>query len=183
MVNLKSPAASCTASRVKPVSNFGSMTAADFLANYDKLNTRFTPSGGKRRKTPEEDLHRDCFAWIFRHEASHPGLRWMLHAANGGARSAGEAGKLKAMGVRKGVVDIINPFPQPQGGLGFAVELKAPTEKPSKVSVMAKLTDEQSAFLEVASKAGWICGVCTTLPGFVRLARQYLGVPTTLEMA
>lgn len=120
----------------------------------------------KRRKSPEEDLHRLVFDWIFLHEARYPALKYAMHVPNGGARSKGEAGKLKAMGVRKGVPDIINPFPQP-GGKGFACELKAPK---------GKMTPEQDDFLCNAKAQGWITGVCFTLEQFIELITSYLGV-------
>ncbi len=49
-----------------------------------------------------------------------------MHVPNGGLRSRGEAGKMRAMGVRKGVVDWILPFPSPAGRYtGLAIEVKS----------------------------------------------------------
>ena len=50
-----------------------------------------------RRASPEEDLHRQVFGWIFAMQTANPILGYMMHVPNGGARSKGEAGKLKAM--------------------------------------------------------------------------------------
>lgn len=121
-----------------------------------------------KRATPEEDLHRAVFEWIFLNETRYPELQNHMHCPNGGARSKGEAGKLKAMGVRKGVSDVINPFPS-AGGAGFACELKAPSKKP---------TSEQALYLETAASHGWVTGVCYTLEQFVALTERYLGVKT-----
>lgn len=153
---------------------FTRMSVVDYRNNYDVLHASVmgsAPSGRrtasprkKPRKTIEEDLHREVFAWIFLHEKRYPALKYAMHVPNGGARSKGEAGKLKAMGVRKGVCDIINPFPQP-GGQGFACELKAPG---------GALTSEQSDFLREAASNGWVTGVCTTLDEFVCLVHRYL---------
>jgi hypothetical protein len=120
----------------------------------------------KRRASPEEDLHRAVFQWIFLHEARYPQLIDFMHVPNGGARSKGEAGKLKAMGVRKGVSDIICHFPGTVGN-GFACELKAPG---------GKATPEQLIYLEKARAHGWVTGVCDSFEGFLTLAYLYLGV-------
>lgn len=152
---------------------FSRMTSAQFLKDYDALHAGVKPRASGRvqhtktpRKTLEEDLHREVFAWIFLHEKRYPILKYTMHVPNGGARSKGEAGKLKAMGVRKGVSDIINPFAQP-GGKGFACELKAPG---------GVATPEQKDFLREASEHDWVRGVCYTLDEFVALIHVYLGV-------
>jgi VRR-NUC domain len=113
----------------------------------------------KKRSSPEEDLQRLVFAWIFAHEGKYPFLRYFLHVPNGGARSKGEAGKLKAMGVRKGVSDVIYPFASPSGKyLGFACELK---------SQVGRLSAEQKDFLVTAQEHGWLCAECRTLDAFI----------------
>jgi hypothetical protein len=106
------------------------------------------------------------FEWIFLHEARYPRLVDFMHVPNGGARSKGEAGKLKAMGVRKGVSDIICHFPGAVGN-GFACELKAPG---------GKATPEQLVYLEKARAHGWVTGICDSFEGFLTLAYLYLGV-------
>lgn len=119
-----------------------------------------------RRASPEEDLHRLVFDWIFAMQSAHPVLRFMMHVPNGGVRSKGEAGKLKAMGVRKGISDVICPFTS--GSFkGFACELKAPK---------GRCTPEQTDYLEEAKSDGWLTGVCFSLDEFVVMAQAYLGV-------
>lgn len=66
--------------------------------------------GAAKRGSPEEDLHRTCFEWIELHTPAYPVLRYAIHVPNGGKRPRGEAGKLKAMGVRKGVPDFLLPI-------------------------------------------------------------------------
>lgn len=121
---------------------------------------------GPKRASPEEDLHRLVFDWITAMENIHPVLKFMFHSPNGGARSKGEAGKLRAMGTRKGISDFINPFPN---GVwpGFACELKAPK---------GRLTPEQAEFLQQAHLSGWVTGVCFTLDEFIALTEVYLGL-------
>lgn len=119
---------------------------------------------GKPRASPEEDLQRATHQWVELNTPRHPILRWMFHAPSGGKRPPGEAGKLKAMGVKKGVADWICPFPS-AAARGLAIELKAPNGKP---------TPEQIAFLQLAQSNGWICAVCTTLDEFVKTTEQFL---------
>ena len=126
-----------------------------------------TKKTGAKRRSPEEELHLLCFEWIFLNEPKHPVLKWTYHTPNGGRRSKAEAGRFKAMGVRAGVVDIINSFKGPSGASGFACELKAPGEVP---------TEKQKEFLAVASSDGFVTGVCDTFDQFLALMHQYLGV-------
>ncbi|PNG49136.1 hypothetical protein WDL1P2_00467 (plasmid) [Variovorax sp. WDL1] len=94
------------------------------------------PARARKRRKPrkltlasghptEEQIHRACANWVFAHEGTYPFLRWLMHVPNGGLRKRGEAGKMRAMGVRKGVVDWIHPFPSPTGRYtGLAIEVK-----------------------------------------------------------
>lgn len=155
-------------------SAFGRMTAAEYNAQLliQTSENGFGCAKGKPRVQLEEIIHRACFEWIFRHEHAYPALRWVFHTPSGGARSAGEAGKMKGMGARKGVVDVISPFPA-LGGPGLAIEIKAPKKKP---------TLEQQDFLDRAASCGWVHGVCFCLEDFQSLVRQYLGVGPNVRM-
>lgn len=146
---------------------FGRLTAANYLSMVG--SGQIAPSVARRkprRKQPEEDLQRAVFMWVRQSEPLHPALRWFFHTPNGGARSAGEAGKLKAMGVRPGVADVICPFPSGPWH-GFACELKAPGREKT-------LSAEQGEFLEMARESVWLCGVATTLDQFIDLANRFL---------
>ena len=151
---------------------FGRLSAADYLAMV--ANGQISPSASvrkPRRKQPEEDFQRAVFVWVRQREPTHPQLRWFLHTPNGGARSPGEAGKLKAMGVRPGVADVTCPFPSGHWR-GFACELKAPGREKT-------LSAEQEEFLAMASASGWLCGVATTLDQFVSLADGFLNAASS----
>lgn len=69
---------------------------------------------------PEEDVHRTVVAHLERRAPS--GVVW-LHPANGGARSKGEAGRFKAMGVVAGIPDLLLYA----SGVSYALELKSDT--------------------------------------------------------
>lgn len=125
-----------------------------------------SPGSRAARASPEEDLHRLVFEWIFAMQSVHPILKFMMHVPNGGVRSRGEAGKLKAMGVRKGVSDVVCPFAN-DFFKGFACELKAPK---------GRCTPEQSVFLSKAKSDGWLTAVCFCLDDFIALAQTFLGI-------
>jgi hypothetical protein len=111
----------------------------------------------------EEDLHRACFAWLVDNEHLHPRLRYLFHPANGGKRPKGEAGKLRAMGVRKGVLDFLLPC---RSGLwtGLAIELKIHPNKP---------TVEQAEWLTMFEEEGWLARVCFSLDEFQYAVAEY----------
>lgn len=117
--------------------------------------------------SPSEDtIHRDCATWVFEQEAAHPVLAWLMHVPNGGLRSTGEAGKMKALGVRKGVSDWILPFPSPSGRYkGLAIELK---------SRNGIVTDEQADFIHKASENGWLIAVARSSDAFIETVEKWL---------
>jgi hypothetical protein len=121
-------------------------------------------STNRPRKNDEEQLQRACFEWILLMQEQHPILRRLFHPASGGARSRGEAGKLKAMGVRKGPPDFLLPLPGP-GGAGLAVELKAGS---------GRATAEQLEWMADFAQAGYVCGFARTLDEFVGLVMAYV---------
>lgn len=85
------------------------------------------------------------------------GVRGLVfwHTPNGGRRNKREAGRLKAMGVRPGVSDLILFH---EGRL-YALELKAPGGRPS---------DAQIQFMNDIEDAGAIVEMCTGLDAALR---------------
>jgi len=116
------------------------------------------------RQSPEEQLHFACFEWILLNQARYPVLRWLIHVPNGGKRPRGEAGKMKAMGVRKGVLDFLLPFPH-NGYTGLFVELKADNNN---------LTPEQSEWKDKGDKEGYLTAVCWTLEEFMAVVLKFV---------
>lgn len=116
---------------------------------------------------PEELLHRACFEWIDLHVATYPILSWAIHVPNGGKRPKGEAGKMKAMGVKPGVPDILLPMPH-NGYAGMAIELKSPT---------GPVSADQRDWLEEFEARNYCTAVCRELDSFIAVARRFLGVP------
>ncbi len=94
------------------------------IEEYKKYLSLTNPQKNKR-KSPEEDLHRQCIEWVSLMEKSNPILISMTHVPNGGKRPNGEAGKLKAMGVKPGFPDLFLPKKN-LNWQGLAIELKSP---------------------------------------------------------
>jgi hypothetical protein len=131
------------------------------------------PGGGRQvKKTgavrssfdPEEELHRACHSWNELQLKRYPFLEWIFHSPNGGKRSASEAGRFKAMGVKAGVPDFMLPFPAARW-TGLAIELKSP---------VGTLSVNQKKWLQRAHQAGWVIGVARTLDQYIELVRSYL---------
>jgi hypothetical protein len=111
-------------------------------------------------RRPEQDLHR--MVWRF-FEIALPEDCFAFHPANGGYRRAVEAAILKAMGVVRGVPDIIVIW---QGRV-FGIELKADKGRTS----MAQLATHQAM-----RAAGCEIAVCRTLDE-VETAMRGWGIP------
>jgi hypothetical protein len=88
----------------------------------------------------------------------------MVHYPAGGKRPKGEAGKLKAMGTKPGVPDLILPRSCGQWR-GFAVELKSPT---------GRVSPDQQEWLNSLAEEGYTTSVCRTLSEFQLTLNQYL---------
>lgn len=115
-------------------------------------------------KISEDDLQISCFAWIELMRPSHPILEWIIHVPNGGKRPRGAAGKLKAMGVKPGVLDILLPLPY-NGWSGLAIELKVGSNK---------TTEQQDDWLDVLQASGYYIAVCYTLEAFIGHVTRFL---------
>jgi hypothetical protein len=117
-----------------------------------------------KRASPEEDLQRACFEWAELQSKTHPALKYLIHVPNGGARSKGEAGKLKAMGVKPGVPDFI--LTRANGiWRGLAIELK---------SEIGRLSFDQKIWLAFYESEGYLTSVCRSLDDFMSLTMAYL---------
>lgn len=145
------------------------MSAAEFRAlvvgGALSASPSSTPGGRKARpSTPEEDLQIECFKAVAVLELKHPILKWMVHVPNGGKRTKAQAGRLKAMGVKSGVIDVLLPR-RHRGWAGLAIELK---------SAKGRTTPDQDAWLEAFAEDGYVTGVARTLDEFMALVNRYI---------
>lgn len=103
-------------------------------------------------KSGSEDAHQKAlFMWAQLNLQKYPQLKWMHHIPNGGSRHIAEAGKLKAMGVKKGISDISLPVSTCYNSreikyCGLYIELK---------KIGGKLSVEQSEFGHFVSGQGY----------------------------
>lgn len=118
---------------------------------------------------PEDDMQIALFDWARRLE-NRPGctsLRWLFHPPNGGARSATTGARLKRMGVRRGVPDVVLPVSN-AAYVGLAGELKA---------AKGRLTPEQSEWIGHLGDDGWFVAVWRDWADAARDIAYYLGLP------
>ncbi len=124
-------------------------------------------------KAPTEAVeHVALFAWIDANAHRHPALAWAFHAANGEYRQPATAGRLKAMGVRAGVPDVLLPCIARDAAVGvdyvgLAIELKRSDHS-------NKPTPEQEEWLSWLDSQDWRCVVCYGAQEAINVIREYL---------
>lgn len=121
----------------------------------------------------EESLHRQAAAFLRLALPIGCGVIW-THVPNGGKRPRGEAGKLKAMGVRAGFSDLLVIWSE--GGTFGPVRIGLVELK----SEDGDLTDEQRALFAEAEKIGALTAVCRALEEIEGTLRGWLP-PNTLR--
>jgi hypothetical protein len=126
------------------------------IEDYRLLLSRGGLRSAPKRKTEEEDLHRACIELAERMEWKYPILKWLFHCPSGGLRPKGEAGKLKALGAKKGYPDLTLHH-ESGPWRGFACELKSST---------GRLSAEQKDWLAMFQSQGYLVCVHRTLAGF-----------------
>ena len=107
----------------------------------------------------DEDAHQVAlFAWAGMNVGRLPDLRKLYAIPNGGARNRVVAAKLKAQGVRAGVLDISLDVAR-QGYHGLRIELKRPGNKLLKTRP-GVLSIEQHARIADLTADGYLAKVC-----------------------
>lgn len=126
-------------------------------------------------KAPTEALEQVAlFAWIAANSHRHSALSWAFHPANGEYRHPATAGRLKAMGVRPGVPDMLLPcIAQDEIAgveyVGLAIELKRSDRS-------NKPTAEQNEWLSWLDSQHWRCVVCYGAQEAIGVICEYLGM-------
>lgn len=110
----------------------------------------------------EDTLQNSCVAWF---DLQYRHISWALfHVPNGGQRNAKEAAKLKGMGVRPGVPDLILILPR--GGYHYlAIELKVGKNKQ---------TENQKWYQTKMTENGGRYAVIRTIDEFIQTVNSYL---------
>ena len=113
----------------------------------------------------EEEEQITLFEWAATMTYTYPELRWMYHVPNGGSRGKAEAGRFKAMGVRKGVPDVALDIPR--GGLhGLRIEMKRRDG--------GKLSDDQLEWIDHYNDIGYRTVVCHGWQEAAKVIEEYL---------
>ncbi len=112
------------------------------------------------QKTSEHSIQKAYFDWARMHRVA----RRAYAIPNGGHRNIATAARLKAEGVRAGVLDV--HLPVPVGGLhGLWIEFK---------SGYNKLTNEQAAEALLLKEAGFLVAVCWDTESAIKTTEGYL---------
>lgn len=91
------------------------------------------------------------FAWAADSVEQYPQLKWLFAVPNGFYGDSGQKGKMKAEGLRKGVPDVVLPFPMNRFYHAAFIEMKVGKNKPD---------EDQIAWLDYLTSAGYYCKVC-----------------------
>ena len=114
---------------------------------------------GKSYGPASEDAHQVAlFEWAAMNEKRYPDLRKLYAVPNGGQRNKIVAAKLKAQGVRAGVLDI-NLDVARRGFHGLRIELKRPANKALGQSA-GRCSPEQSRRIDDLLGDGYKAVVC-----------------------
>ncbi len=117
------------------------------------------------KNSSSEELEQETvFAWAEYQANAHPELRFMYHIANEGKRSRTAGGRLRAVGMKRGVPDIC--LPAPRGNYhGLYVEMKFGKNKPTK---------EQLNYLIFLNSQGYFVKVCYSADEAIKTIAEYL---------
>lgn len=136
---------------------------------FDTANETISAEEYRQKNMSEEAIHKAVVDWADRQAAAEPALQMLFHVPNGGSRHVAEAEKLRQMGVRQGVPDLLLPFPKqrPQGDIarGLALELKSPS---------GRLRGTQAWWLRRLEEQGWAVAVAWTFEEAVSVLSGYL---------
>lgn len=106
---------------------------------------------GRHRREPEHVEQKALFYWAALHEARIPELAGLYAVPNGRGRSKAEAGKLKAEGVKPGVLDVGLDVAR-HGFHGLRIEMKAPGR-------IDDVSEDQAKWIERLRAEGYLADV------------------------
>lgn len=118
-------------------------------------------------KAGEDTEQIGVIEWANWNRSRYPELELLFHVPNGGKRSAVEAARFKAMGVKAGVPDLILPVPR-GGYAGLFIEMKYGKNK---------TTASQDWWLSQMIKQGYKATVCHSGIEATAVLENYLNEP------
>lgn len=114
----------------------------------------------------EEAEQAAVFMWAEYMMPQHPELYWMFHCPNGGKRDKATAAKLKMMGVKPGVPDIILPVRRGTYS-GLAIEMKVGDNG---------ATANQMKWIRHFAEQGYTTAICYGADVAIKAISDYLGI-------
>jgi len=127
-------------------------------------NESMTAAEYRSETESEADIHKAVVEWADRQAGAEPALELLFHVPNGGSRHVAEAVKLKAMGTRQGVPDLLLPVPRGDK-IGLALELK---------SASGRLRPKQAWWLRELRSSGWAVAVAYTFSEAQKALTDYV---------
>lgn len=134
----------------------------------DTANESMTAEEYREQAASEEEIHQGVIQWADQHSAVLPELNLLFHSPNGGSRHVAEATKLKRMGTRQGVPDLLLPATMESAiGLkaGLALELK---------SASGRLRPTQKWWLQRFRENAWMIGVAFSFEEAKNILTDYV---------
>ena len=119
----------------------------------------------------EHQIQSAFIQWVRIAEKQDERLNLLFHPANGGKRNIITAVRLKQLGTRPGIPDVMLPIPMYcDKGLqvdfyGLAIEFK---------TAKGKASQAQSDYMDLLTKYGWLCVICTTPEAAIQTVKDYL---------
>lgn len=136
-----------------------------------KITVEDLPRTKQQREKDEWNEHRhqvELIRWCDLMASSMPDLRLIFAIANGGHRSISVAKKLKAEGVKAGVLDLFLPVPRGEWH-GMFIEMKAGR---------GRMSTEQKAWAAVFKAKGYRVEVCHSWMEASKVLEAYLTART-----
>lgn len=122
--------------------------------------------------SPTEAQHQQAlFDFLARVQGQLPAVAYAFHVPNGEKREKATGARLKAMGVRPGVPDVLMPV-RSRGFVGLALELKRPSRRRERDGGVAA---EQGRWLDHLEAEGWCCVVAWSWEEAATELVRYLG--------
>ena len=144
---------------------------AHMLANQDPETLRIIAAaygGNADDKSPRNEHEHEeqvsLFQWAKMQECIYPELEGLFAVPNGGDRNPAVAGKLKAEGVKAGVLDVWLPVARGEYH-GLVIEMKYGRNKPTK---------DQEWWIEFLKTQNYLVSVCYSWTDAKDLIVEYL---------
>lgn len=138
------------------------------MKNY-RLTEKTIPGGAKVMCGTEEQEQQAVMEWASYMAGRYPELSLLHHVPNGGSRNRLEAAKLKRMGVKAGVPDLVLPVPR-GGYAGAYIEMKVGRNT---------TTEKQREWGKRLKEQGYYVKVCYSAREVEEVLEKYLKEPKT----